>query len=58
MDSRNTKTPVLQIAGAQDLCVPVSQAAYDGGGHGVSKISAYIDMCVGIVGWFEGHLGP
>ncbi|MCJ1395448.1 hypothetical protein MMC18_008334 [Xylographa bjoerkii] len=62
-------TPVLQIAGEEDLCVLPGQALeyhracqnvkstvviYPGEGHGiVSGHRAYMDMCVRAVMWFE-----
>ena len=67
-------TPVLQIAGGEDLCVLPSQAleyhracrtvksivvTYPGEGHGiVSGRRAFLDMCVRAVIWFERFIPP
>ncbi|MCJ1383945.1 hypothetical protein MMC17_007059 [Xylographa soralifera] len=67
-------TPVLQIAGQEDLCALPSQALeyhracqtvestvviYPGEGHGiVSGHLAYLDMCVRAVMWFERFIPP
>ncbi|MCJ1439164.1 hypothetical protein MMC27_008555 [Xylographa pallens] len=67
-------TPVLQIAGEEDVCVLPSQALeyhracrpvestvviYPGEGHGiVSGHPAYSDMCVRAVMWFERFIPP